>query len=148
MRTIFDRRCCRLLAVKLRIEIHGMPCGLGFVWPVVALALRLHLPSVSSGAKGDRQSGRRRVGDSTAAWLLRMSGVMPTAFSSSTGSACRVTAVHGGMQSSFDDPIARKLAGVNDGGCVGVEGSGTVSADLHDGVNATSFHARGLGRCE
>ena len=37
----FDPRCCRLLAAKVPIEIHGAPCGLGFVWPMFALALRL-----------------------------------------------------------------------------------------------------------
>ena len=40
----FDSRCCRLLTVKLLMEIQGELCGLSFVWPVFALALRLVCP--------------------------------------------------------------------------------------------------------
>ena len=131
------------------LRIVDVPLTRGLSGEEQRMLLIAHLPNVSSGGKG-----RQTVGSETCG---RLNGSMVTA--NERRDAHRFfleywERVPGDRRPwryaelLRDDPIARKLAGVNDGGCVGVEVSGTVSADLHDGVNATSFHARGLGRCE
>jgi hypothetical protein len=120
-----------------------------------------HLPNVSSGGKG-----RQTVGSETCGLL---NGGMITAnerrdahrffleYWERVGPEERPARYCTLLQ---DDPIAKKLAGVGDGAAVDddsrvdisrggvVDGGYSGQQHLFDGVTASSFSARGLGRCE